>query len=67
MGGFKQNYLITYNGKTDNFIYQDLQLELTTPYDWDKTHDVKDLFDLIRYNIQKDFDSYNILSVEKSD
>lgn len=66
MGGFKNNYTITYDGITDNFVYQDLELYITTPYDWNKTQDAPLLFVLIKNEIQKKFDKYQILNILKN-
>ena len=65
--GFKSTYIITYTGKTEAFHYEDLELQIDTPYDWKKPHDLAPLFELIRLTIQKDFDKYELLRVEKVD
>ena len=66
MAGFKNNYTITYDGITDNFKYQDLDIEITTPYDWNKTQDVPLLFVLIKNEIQKQFEKYHIINIIKN-
>lgn len=65
MAGFKQTYLITYRGITDNFVYEDLEVEITTPYDWDKQQDVALLFTLIKRTLEKDFDKFHIERIDK--
>lgn len=65
MASFKNTYIITYTGKTAAFHYEDLELQVETPYDWSKLHDITPLFELIRYRIQEDFDKYYIKNIEK--
>lgn len=67
MAGFKNTYLITFTGKTDRTHYHDLEIEISTPYDWQKMQDIPLLFELIKMNIQKDFEKYDLLRIEKID
>lgn len=66
MAGFKNIYTITFDGITDNFVYQDLEIEITTPYDWNKPQDAALLFLLIKNEIQKKFDKYHIYNILKN-
>lgn len=65
--GFKNTYIVTYTGKTDVFHYEDLELQIDTPYDWKKPDEAAPLFELIKLTIQKDFDKYDLFSVVKVD
>lgn len=63
--GFKSTYIVTYTGKTDAFHYEDLEVQIETPYDWKRPQDVTPLFELIKLTIQKDFEKYNLKNIEK--
>lgn len=67
MAGFKQNYIITYDGITERTIYENLEVEVKTPYDWHRPRDIEALFQLIRITIQKDFDKFKIKEIVKVD
>lgn len=63
--GFKSTYIVTYTGKTEAFHYEDLELEIDTPYDWTKPQDIVPLFELINFRIRNDFEKYYIKNIEK--
>ncbi len=65
MASFKNTYIITYTGKTEAFHYEDLELQLDTPYDWKRLSDTLPFFELIKMSIQKDFEKYELLKIEK--
>ncbi len=65
MANFKNTYIITYTGKTDAFHYEDLELQIDTPYNWKRLSDIVPFFELIKLSIQKDFEKYDLLKIEK--